>query len=317
MQAVKHLRTLEGHENSVLCAAISYNGQLIASGSADKSIKLWDTRTGVCMHTLRGHNGPITCIDFSPDCTKLASSSGRHDKSIILWALSNEEASIFSCTYHSNAAAMLAVKFSPDGLEIVFGCGNKTVSIWNVQPIRRRLTLQGHEGAVHSVSWSPDGSSVLSLGADNTLRLWNAADGSCLTRLQLGGDRKNGFNEVVFSRTSEQPFCVSANKDNTVMVWTLGEADANLLHIMRGHTQSVTCVSLSAKETFIASGGSDRSIRVWGAASGLLIALLKGHTAIVTSVSFSCDDIMIVSGSSDKTVRVWGVDMQVFALLWL
>ncbi len=76
------LQTLEGHSGSVQSIAFSPDGKLLASGSDDKTIKLWDTATGD-VQTLEGHSGSIQSIAFSPDGKLLASGSG--DETIKLW----------------------------------------------------------------------------------------------------------------------------------------------------------------------------------------------------------------------------------------
>ncbi|CEJ62508.1 Putative WD domain protein [Penicillium brasilianum] len=79
----QELQTLEGHSDSVPSVAFSRDGRLLASGSDDKIVKLWDPATGALKHTLEGHSDLVWSVAFSPDGQLLA--SGSEDKTIKLW----------------------------------------------------------------------------------------------------------------------------------------------------------------------------------------------------------------------------------------
>ena len=77
------LQTLEGHNDSVTSVALSADGQRLASGSGDKTVKVWDTATGACVQTLEGHDSLVASVAFSADGQRLASGSG--DKTVKIW----------------------------------------------------------------------------------------------------------------------------------------------------------------------------------------------------------------------------------------
>jgi serine/threonine protein kinase len=119
--------TLTGHSGGVYSVAISPDGQTLASGSADKTIKIWNLSTGQEIRTLTGHSDPVRSVAFSPDGQTLA--SGSFDKTIKIWNLSTGQ-EIRTLTGHSNWVNSVA--FSRDGQTLASGSYDKTIKIWNI-----------------------------------------------------------------------------------------------------------------------------------------------------------------------------------------
>jgi WD40 repeat protein len=120
------LQTLEGHGHSVSSVAYSPDSQRLASGSADKTIKIWDAASGQCLQTLQGHSGSVWSVAFSPDGQRLA--SGSADKTIKIW-----DAASGRClqTLQGHGGSVWSVAFSPDGQQLASGSADKTIKIWD------------------------------------------------------------------------------------------------------------------------------------------------------------------------------------------
>ncbi|MFM6499032.1 MAG: protein kinase domain-containing protein [Dolichospermum sp.] len=120
-------QTLTGHSSSVYSLAYSPDGQTLASGSSDNTIKLWNPRTGELLQTLTGHSDGVSEITYSPDGQTLA--SGSHDRTIKLWNPRTGEL-LQTLTGHSNSVRSLA--YSPDGQTLASGSEDKTIKIWRL-----------------------------------------------------------------------------------------------------------------------------------------------------------------------------------------
>lgn len=80
---------LEGHTDSVYSIRYSPDGKTLASGSLDKTVRIWDIKSGECLHVLKGHSDAVHYVCYSPDGKTLSSSSA--DKTVILWDINNDK----------------------------------------------------------------------------------------------------------------------------------------------------------------------------------------------------------------------------------
>ncbi len=117
--------TLIRHSGEVSCIAFSPDEQTLASGSWDKTIKIWQLNTGEELHTFRGHSDRVYSVAFSPDGQTLASSSS--DAIIKIWQLDKQQE---LCTLTDHSDRVYSVTFSPDGKTLASGSWDKTVKIW-------------------------------------------------------------------------------------------------------------------------------------------------------------------------------------------
>ena len=153
--------------------AYSPDGKVIASGSWDKTVRLWDAATGQALKTLSGHTAEVLALAYSPDGKVIASGSG--DNTVRLWdAATGQELKTLSG--HTDSVSALA--YSPDGKVIASGSWDNTVRLWDAATGQELNTLSGHTASVSALAYSPDGKVIASGSGDQTVRLWDAATGT-------------------------------------------------------------------------------------------------------------------------------------------
>jgi WD40 repeat protein len=289
----RRVRTLIGHSSWVSSIAISLNGQTLASGSADNTIKIWHLGSDKVIHTLTGHSSWVYSVAFSPDEQTLASGSG--DNTIKLWQVDTSKL-IHTLTGHSGY--VFSVAFSPDGQTLASGCQDNTIKLWQVDSGKLIRTLTGYSNWVYSVAFSPDGQTLVSGSADNTIKIWSMDSGKLIGALA-------GHSGMVYSVaiSPDGQTIASGSADNTIKIWHL--VSGKLIHTLTGHSAMVYSVAISPDGQTIASGSGDNTIKVWSMDSGKLIGTLTRHSAYVLSVAFSPDGQTLASGSGDKTIKIW------------
>ena len=290
----KLMHTLTGHQGDVTSVSFSSDLQLLASGSVDRTIKLWDVPTWELKRTLTGHENYVKSVAFSPDGHLLA--SGSADTTIKIWEVATGN---LRQTLKWNGNSVLSVAFGPEAHLLASGSWDRTIGIWDVASGTLKHTWTGHQAPVNSVAFSPDGRLLASGSDDKTIKLWDLASGEVLKTL-TGHDDK--VTCVAFSPDGR--LLASASADTTVRVWNVagGKVEQTLI----GHRLWVRSVAFSPDGRLLASGGNDNTIKVWDLARGKEKQELDGHSYDVESVVFSRDGQWIASGSGDHTIKLWG-----------
>jgi WD40 repeat protein len=280
------------HKDSVRSVSFSPNGQIIASASYDGTIKLW-RRNGQLLQTLFGHkNKQVTSVSFSPNGKFIASAGA--DNTVKLWRVNSTGLAMIPNAILKHRSWVEQVTFSPDGEILAAASTDKTIKLWRKDGTLLK-TLAGHNGSVLSVSFSPDGEMLASASSDRTIKLWQT-NGKLLQSIPAHDAR-------VWSlvwRPDGGAFA-SAGADNTVKLWS---RNGRLLQTFKGHTASSYSVSFSPDGETLASASADETIRFWHQTK---MPTLPQNRAVKTSISFSSARILSTT-NGDKTVKIWSRD---------
>jgi len=321
------LRRLEKHTGWVNSIAFHPNGRILASGSHDGTVRLWDVTSGQEMQWPLQGTAPVYSVAFSPDGRTLAWGSG--DGTVQLRDVS--AAPVLSKAEGLNTGMargrrlhqlkghvgeVNSVAFSPDGRTLASD-SDKTVVLWDVTSGREVRQLRGHRHVVQSVAFSPDGRLLASAGGDKTVRLWGVSAGPVLSKTKglntgvasgraVQVRRLEGHTEPVWSVafSPDGHTLASGSHDKTVRIWDA--VRSQVARLLEKHPGGVNSVAFSPDGRLLASASLD-TVVLWDLAQGRIVGQLKGHTHLVQSVAFSPDGRMLASGSWDKTVRLWQV----------
>ncbi|MEB3337032.1 MAG: WD40 repeat domain-containing protein [Leptolyngbyaceae bacterium] len=298
LEQVVLTRTLTGHSGKAAAIAVSLDGQSLASGSEDHTIKLWHCGTGELLQTLPedAEVGRVLMLALSQDGQILASGHRRSDRSSIkVWHLPTHQL-LHTFTGHKNWIYSLAI--SPDAKILV--SGSHKIKVWDLGTGELVRTLTGHKKWVYSLAVSPNGQILASASADKTIRIWHLPTGELLSILYGHSDWVRTLAISVDGQT-----LASGSDDNTIKLWHL--SSGTLLRTLTGHTDWVLSVAISPDGQTLISGSRDHTIKFWHMQTGALLRTLTGHKRWIHSLAVSSDGRMLVSGSEDKTIKIWQV----------
>lgn len=293
----KCIKTLRGHSSSINAIAFSRDGKL-ASGSADRSVKLWylDLDSDRPLFTFLGHTSLIDAVAFSPDGKFLI--SGSWDHTIKIWDVTIYK-SIQTFKKHSGWIKCIAI--SPDGKNLISGSADKTIRIWNLETGKVEKVLQ-YTSTIQAVAISPDEQLLASGSADKTIKIWNLKTGEIQLNLEGHSD---AVNALAFSPSGQ--LIISGSADKTIKVWHIHSG--KLLHTLDSHSEAVNSLAINIEGNLLVSGSADKTIKIWHPGSGELLHTLHGHSSEVTAVAMSSkgqgNRLVIASGSQDKTLKIW------------
>ena len=291
-----------GHSDDIRTMTFSPDGTLLATGSADRTARLWDAATGAPFAVLDGHSNGVTAVVFSPDGKRVATASGgSFDSTARLWNVVRG-GELHTLAGHTDK--LVAIGFTPDGGRLVTASADRTARIWDVPTAREIAVLAGHAGPLTGLVVSADGGRIATSSTDGTARLWDAVSGRELAVLK---GHEKGVTALAVS--ADGSLLVTGSDDMSGRIWdtTTGQTRA----VLQGHTAGITSVAFSPDGKRCVTGSSDKTARIWDTDTGGSIAILQGHTTGITGVSFSPDGSRLATAangvwqSKSDTTRLW------------
>jgi len=251
----KPLCTFLTHRLPIKCLIYLSNKQ-IASGSQDKTIKIWtlngdETSEFICAKTLNGHQGGIKCILKAKDEKMIF--SGSCDTTIKMWHLNT---GICLRTFQGHEDRVDCLELNRDKSKLLSGSKDATIKIWDISKGECIRTLMGHTSCVTCLCYNVEKREIISGSGDRTIKIWNS-HGSLLDTLS---GHTNWVTTLILLSSGD---LVTAAQDKTIRIWSMMKRD-NLfcLKTLHGHQMAVWCLAVLPCGQLV-SGSNDSTIRVW------------------------------------------------------
>jgi WD40 repeat protein len=293
-----------GHTDMISSIACSPDGRMMATGSWDNSIKIWQINSGKLLNSFQT-GGDVRSIAFSPDgkyiVAGIEESSSNPTSFVELWEVNKGE----RVHMFPKAGAIRSVAFSENGLFFAAADAyDGPTRIWDINTFKLIKNLP--TSRISLVAISPDNENI-ALAGYNDISIWNIRKGKIKHTFKNPG----GFlNSISFSPDGR--FLVAAGRvnyskfkgwDSTICLWEV--SSGKMIRTFEGHHSEVSSVVFSHDGLRLLSGSSDSTAKLWDVSSGKEVRTYHAHAGQLTCITFSQDDKYICAGGWDKTAILW------------
>lgn len=295
---------LTGHQGlfaGIKTIAISPHLPMVATGSEDTTIRLWNIDTGEAIGVLTGHQKSVETIAFHPHQSGLLFSGDRSSQ-IKLWQVDPAEELI---SIDSQQAKVNCLAISPDGKLIASGGSDKTIKIWyfglsDQRSIDYLATLKTHQLAVNQIAFNPSEDEVkfASVSSDQRVMLWGMES---KTPLNIFTAHTQSVKTLAFSPDGK--LLATAGNDGLIIIWDL--ASRKLVRTLSAHRWTISALSFLQDGNTLISASWGGNLKFWQVDSGQEIDCLSTHLAEILAMNICNRQQYIFTASRDHTAKIW------------
>jgi WD40 repeat protein len=292
----KYLHTFKGHNREISALAISPDGKVLVSGSADRTIRIWNLKNMQLLQQLNSGNTPITALAIEPSGNVFV--SGSQGGTIKFWQLSTGK--LLHTIPANDRNAIQALAIHPDGQQLAAGSTDGIVRLWHLQSYDLLNALEPGKTPVSAIAFSADGKYLVGGSQGGTLRIWRLADGEIVH--VLAGVHQGSIVGLAML-TSGQEF-ISSSSDGIIKQWNL--VTGELLNTFDRENTPLQSIALSKNASILVTGNANGTVRFWDCHSRELVYLLaEAHHSPIYALEIAADGRDCITGSQVGNIKVW------------
>lgn len=290
------LHKMSAHYGRVNVIAISPQGNHLASGGADRTVRIWRLSDNQLLFTLQGHTDAISELTFSHNGAILASVDRKG--MVKLWNVAKGQ---LLREIGEPGVPVQCLAFSPNDSLLAIGSNNRDATLWRVSDGRMTQRLSGHKSSVDTVVFNHDGTMLATGSPDNTAMLWDVEQGALRNRF-LGC---SGLAHSLAFSVNDKILITGAN-DGSVRFYQV--EDGALLYALPAKTGNISWLALSSSGSILTTVNYGQSLQIWDATDGKLLHNLTPFSPGITAVRFSPDEtILAATDFQDRSIKLWNV----------
>ncbi|KAJ2249516.1 U3 small nucleolar RNA-associated protein, partial [Coemansia sp. RSA 454] len=321
---LKRVRQIVGYNEEIIdLAYIGNEHKHLAVATNTEQLRIYNTDNLNC-ELAYGHKDIILTLDVHSSGAIVA--TGSKDNTVCIWAI-NMKAPVnhrVTCVAvavgHTKAVGAVAMAQGSDALFMVTGSEDRTVKVWDLEPLRAifedpshaatlvgdaepirlhtRYTFQAHEKDINSVRIAPGNKIFVTGSQDRTAKVWDVETGQPLGTLQ--GHRRGVWNVAI---SPADRVAATASSDRMIKLWSL--SDFECLKTFEGHTSSVLCIEFVAGGLQLLSTGSDGLIKLWNIKDGECVLTLDKHEGKIWTLAKQQSEEFMATGGTDSVIHIW------------
>ncbi len=291
------LATLEGHKGLIWSAAIAPNGKVIATGSDDDTLRLWDAANGKELAQLGQHPTAVNAVAFAHSGKFLVSADG--DGTLHMWNASDWKESV---KFPPRLGIGRRLALSPDDKWLAVPNGVQGVEIWDLGELKIGRTLPGQHASIAALAFANDNKTLVTGDTSGQIQFWDTSTGD-----NLNMTVRDGFRLSALIFTPDGKNLISAGSNKEVSVWKIGNGKCERVTTLPGYEHGVQTLAMSPDGRLLATGGSDGLVKIWDFRAESVIATFVAHQERVLSMSFSPNNRTLITVGDDRIGKIWDI----------
>ncbi|KAG2358617.1 WD40-repeat-containing domain protein, partial [Suillus spraguei] len=297
------LRTFKGHEDWVMAVAVVPDKRRMVTASDDKTLRLWDLKTGDVLKKMEGHRNWVWSLAVSRDGQLIA--SGDRDGKVIIWH--GETGESLNKLINAHSDRIRSLDFSPDGKVLASGSWDQTTKLWNTKTWQQQADPIGCGDSVNCVQYSPSGE-LLAIATDGNIQIYNS--GTRKRVASFKGHTKYNWS-LAWTPDGTRLLTCGYGSDPTIREWDTSTWQ-QVGDPWTGHSRFIFDITFNPAGTLLASASGDNDVRIWQLFDQRTVATFR-HSSYLICVTFSVDGKHILSGGGDKMITEWAIAITPFA----